>query len=136
MKSSSFDLEELNCWNKNLDISLDASGRNLNSFLHKTCLLEEFICHLRNIISPSYEIIFGWNLVRWYVFESEIQKNWLCIKWTSVTQDIQVGMAEVQNWQIPRFDFEVCDFHALPFFIFFVLYFQKVMDVSFLMPLE
>ena len=25
MKSSSFDLEELNCWNQNLDIGLDAS---------------------------------------------------------------------------------------------------------------
>jgi hypothetical protein len=39
MKSSSFDLEELNCWNKNLDIGLDALKRNLNSFLHETCLL-------------------------------------------------------------------------------------------------
>jgi hypothetical protein len=38
MKSSSFDLEELNCWNKNLDIGLDASKRNLDSFLHETCL--------------------------------------------------------------------------------------------------
>jgi len=59
MKSSSFDLEELNYRNKNLEVGLDASGRNLDSFLHKTCLLEEFICHLRKIISPSYEILFG-----------------------------------------------------------------------------
>ena len=36
MKSSRFDLEELNCWNKNLDIGLDASERNLDSFLHET----------------------------------------------------------------------------------------------------
>jgi hypothetical protein len=59
MKSSSFDLEELNYWNKNLDVGMDASGCNLDSFLHKTCLLAESICHLRKIISPSYEIFFG-----------------------------------------------------------------------------
>jgi hypothetical protein len=58
MKSSSFDLEELNCWNKNLDVSLDALGCNLDSFLHKTYLLAKFTCHLRKIISPSYEIFF------------------------------------------------------------------------------
>jgi hypothetical protein len=43
MKSSSFDLEELNCWNKNLDIGLDVSEHNLDSFLHETCLLGEFV---------------------------------------------------------------------------------------------
>ena len=58
MKSSSFDLEELNCWNKNLDISLDASERNLDSFLHETYLLAKFRCHLWKIISPSYDISF------------------------------------------------------------------------------
>jgi hypothetical protein len=46
MKSSSFDLEDLNYWKKNLDIGLDASKRNLGSFLHETCLLAEFSCHL------------------------------------------------------------------------------------------
>ena len=56
MKSSRFDLEELNCWNKNLDVSLDASERNLDLFLHETCLLAEFSCHLWKIISPSYDI--------------------------------------------------------------------------------
>jgi len=65
MKSSSFDLDELNCWNKNLDVGLDASGCNLDLFLHKTCLLAEFICYLRKLISPSYEIYFGWNVVGW-----------------------------------------------------------------------
>jgi hypothetical protein len=29
-----------------LDIGLDASERNLDSFLHETCLLAEFRCHL------------------------------------------------------------------------------------------
>ena len=56
MKSSSFDLEELNYWNKNLDIGLDALERNFDSFLHKTCLLAEFSCHLWKIISPLYDI--------------------------------------------------------------------------------
>jgi len=27
-------------------------------------------------------------------------------------------MTEGQHWQIARFDFEGCDFHALPYFIF------------------
>jgi hypothetical protein len=39
------------------------------------------------------------------------------INWTYVDPDIQVGMAEGQHWQIARFDFEGCDFHALPYFI-------------------
>jgi hypothetical protein len=38
---------------------------------------------------------------------------------TSLAPDIQVGMAEGQHWQITRFDFEGCDFHALPYFILF-----------------
>ena len=61
MKSLRFDLEELNYWNKNLDIGLDASERNLDSFLHETCLLAEFRFHLWKIIPPSYDIIFGLN---------------------------------------------------------------------------
>jgi len=118
MKSSSFDLEELNCWNKNLDIGLDASERNLDSFLHETCLLAEFSCHLWKIISPLYDIFFFLNLELLYPFETGIQNNWVCINWTSVAPDIQVGMDEGQHWQIARFDFEGCDFHALPYFIF------------------
>jgi len=62
MKSSRFDLEELNCWNKNLDIGLDALERNLDSFLHEICLLAEVSCHLWKIIYPSYDIFFVWNL--------------------------------------------------------------------------
>jgi hypothetical protein len=42
----------------------------------------------------------------------------VCINWTSIAPDIQVGMAEGQHWQIARFNFEGCDFHALPYFIF------------------
>jgi hypothetical protein len=45
-------------------------------------------------------------------------------------------MTKGQHWQIVRFDFEGCDFHALPYFIFLALDVQKCMDVSFLTPLE
>jgi hypothetical protein len=45
-------------------------------------------------------------------------------------------MAEGQQQQIARFDFEGCNFHALSFFIFLALDFQKGIDVSFLTPLE
>jgi hypothetical protein len=57
-------------------------------------------------------------LERLYNFESGIQQNLVCIKWTSLAPDIQVGMAEGQHWKIARFDFEGCDFHALSYFIF------------------
>jgi hypothetical protein len=59
----------------------------------------------------------------------------ICINWTSVAPYIQVGMAEGQYWQIARFDFEGCDFHALSYFIF-LLDVQKGMNVSFLMLLN
>jgi len=131
MKYSIFELQELNCWNKNLDVALDASERNLDSFLHETCLLAEFTCHLWKIISPSYDIFFGWNLDRWYLFESEIQNNWFWINWTSVAPDIEVGMDEGQHWQIARFEFEGCDFHALPYFIFLPYISRKVWMLAF-----
>jgi hypothetical protein len=57
-----------------------------------------------------------WSVYRTLSHESK--KNWVCINWTSVAPDIQVGIAEGQHWQIARFDFEGCDFHALPYFIF------------------
>jgi hypothetical protein len=44
------------------------------------------------------------------------------MKWTSLAQDIQVGMAEGQHWQNTRFVFECCDFHALSLFIFLAIY--------------
>ncbi|KAL3569551.1 hypothetical protein D5086_029441 [Populus alba] len=50
----------------------------------------------------------------------ESQNNLVCINWTFLALDIQVGMTEGQHWQIARFDFESCDFHALPYFIVFL----------------
>ena len=121
-----FDLEELNCRNKDLDVGLDTLGRNLDLFLHKTCLLVKFMCHLRKIISLSYQLFLCWDLVGWYIFESRIQQNCICIKWTSIDQDIQVGMDEGQHWQNARFIFEGCDFHALCLFIFLSYMYRKV----------
>jgi hypothetical protein len=57
-----------------------------------------------------------WSVYR--TLNNESKKNLDCIDWTSVAPDIQVVMAEGQHWQIARFDFEGCDFHALPYFIF------------------
>jgi hypothetical protein len=54
----------------------------------------------------------------------------------STDPDIQFGMDKGQHWQNARFDFEGCDFHALCIYIFLDLDFQKVTDVSFLIPLE
>jgi hypothetical protein len=45
-------------------------------------------------------------------------------------------MIKGQHWQNARFDFAGSDFHDLSLFIFLALHFQKVMDVSFLVPLE
>jgi hypothetical protein len=135
MKSSSFDLEELNCWNKNLDIGLDASKHNLDSFLHETCLLAEFRCHLWKLISPSYDIVFGWtlehidlwvrNLTKLSLYQldfcSSRYSSWY--GWRSTLAD-----CEIWHWRL-RFPW-----YSL--FYFLVLDFQKGMDVRFLMPLE
>jgi hypothetical protein len=72
MKPSRFDLEELNCWNKNLDVGLDASGCNLDSFLHKTCLVAEFICHLIKSYLPHMRSFFA---DIWYVDRSLSQES-------------------------------------------------------------
>jgi hypothetical protein len=45
-------------------------------------------------------------------------------------------MAEGQHWQITRFDFKGCDFHALPYFIFLPWMSKTIWVLAFLMPLE
>jgi hypothetical protein len=49
----------------------------------------------------------------------------------SLAQDIQVGMPKGQHWQIARFDFEGCNFHALPYFIFLAYISRKVWMLAF-----
>jgi hypothetical protein len=102
----------------------------LDLFLHKTCLLAEFINCLRKIISLSYEIFFCWYLV---LIGSRVRNPKVCIKWTSLTQDIQVRMPEGQNWQNARLIFKGCDFHILYFlFLFFLPYmYQNLWILSF-----
>jgi hypothetical protein len=40
-------------------------------------------------------------------------------------------MGEAQHWQIVIFDFEGCNFHALPYFIFLPLIYKKVWMLDF-----
>ena len=58
MKFLSFDLENLNYRNKDLDADLDALRCTLDLFLHKTCLLVELIYHLSKIISILYKLLY------------------------------------------------------------------------------
>jgi len=61
----------------------------------------------------------------------ESNKNWVCIKWTSIAQDIQVEMTEGQHWQNVRFDFEGGDFHALSFLFFLPYMYRNVWILAF-----
>jgi len=136
MKSSSFDLEELNCWNKNLDISLDASERNLDSFLHETCLLAEFSCHLWKLISPSYKIFFWFKFgvfiglcVRNPTKLSLHQLDFCSSRYSSCNgRRSTLADCEIWLWRLR--------FPCSSLFYFLALGVQKFMDVSFLMPLE
>ena len=135
MKSSSFDLEDLNCWNKNLDIGLDASERNLDSFLHEICLLAEFRCHLWKIISPSYDIGFGLNLERldlWVMNPKQLSLHQLgfCSSRYSSWNGRRSTLADCEIW-LWRLRFPCSSL-----FYFLALDAQKGMNVSFLIPLE
>jgi len=125
MKSSSFDLEELNFWNKNLDIGLNASERNLDSFLHETCLLVEFRCHLWKIISPSYDIGFGCLLAEFSLHQFDFCSSRYS-SWNG--QRSTLTDCEIWFWRLR--------FPCSSLFYFLALDVQKGMDVSFLMPLE
>jgi len=136
MKYSSFNLEELNCSNKNLDIGLDASKRNLDSFLHKTCLLAEFSCHLWKIISPSYDIFFlltfGELIGIWFgnpIKLSLYQLDFCSPKYTS-RNGRRSTLADCKIWLWSLW------FPCSSLFYFLALDVQKGMDVRFLMPLE
>ena len=136
MKSSSFDLEELNYWNKNLDIGLDASECNLDSFLHKTCLLTEFSCHLWKIISPSYDIFFFLKV--WALIDL-----WVRNPRKLILYQFELCSSSYSSWNGRRSTLADCEiwlwrlrFPCSSLFYFLALDVQKGMDVSFLMPLE
>jgi len=93
-----------------LDTGLDASERNLDSFLHETCLLAEFSCHFGKSYLPHMTSFMAEILCVYRNVSHEAKK----IEFAS----IGLLMAKGQHWQIARFDFESCDFHALPYFIF------------------
>jgi len=150
MKSSSFDLEELNCWNKNLDVGLDALEHNLDSFFHETCLLVEFSCHLWKILSPLWHcfwlkfgaLIFIWIRNFWLKFGALIfiwirnpiklslhQLNFCSSRYSSCNgRRSTLSYCKIWLWRL----WFPCSF----LFYFLPLNFQKGIDVSFLMPLE
>jgi len=133
MKSSSFNLEELNFWNKNLDIGLDASEHNLDSFLHETCLLAEFSCHLWKIISPSYYIIFGWEFIGLWVrnpTKLSLHQFDFCSSSYSSRNGRRSTLADCEIW-LWRLRFPCSSLFYFP-----SLDVQKGMDAIFLMPLE
>ena len=136
MKYSRFDLEELNCWNKNLDIDLDASEHNLGSFLHETCLLAEFSCHLWKIISPSFDFLcllkFGTLIGLWVRNRKKVSLH-----------QLDFCSSRYSSWNGRRSTLAYCEiwlwrlrFPCSSLFYFLALDFQKGMDVRFLMPLE
>jgi hypothetical protein len=49
-----------------LDIGLDASERNLDLFLHETCLLAEFRCHFEKSYLPHMTSVLAeiWSVYR------------------------------------------------------------------------
>jgi hypothetical protein len=135
MKSSSFDLEELNCWNKNLDVGVDASERNLDSFLHETCLLAEFSCHFCKLISPSYDIVFmKFGALIGLCVRNPIKLNLHHLNFCSSRYSIRNGQrstlpdCKIWLWRLR--------FPCSSLFYFLAFDFQKGMDVSFLIPLE
>jgi len=135
MKSSSFDLEELNCWNKNLDVGVDASERNLDSFLHETYLLAEFSCHICKIISPSYDIVFTkfgaliGLCVRNPTKLSLHHLDFCSSRYSSRNgQRSTLAYCKIWLWRLW--------FPCSSLFYFLTFDFQKGMDVSFLIPLE
>jgi hypothetical protein len=133
MKSSSFDLEELNCWNKNLDVGLDASECNLNSFLHETCLLAEFSCHLWKIISL---------ILHFFCCNLKISL-WVRNPTQLSLHQLDFCSSRYSSWNSRRSTLTDCEiwlwrlwFPCSYLFYFLALDFQKDMDVSFLMPLK
>jgi len=127
MKSLNFDLKELNCWNKNLDIGLDSSKHNLGSFLYETYLLVEFSYHM-----TSFWMTFGALMGLWVRNPKKLSLH-----------QLDFFSSRYSSWNGRRSTLADCEiwlwrpqFPCSSLFCFLALDFQKGMDVSFLMPLE
>jgi len=129
-------LEELNCWNKNLDIGLDASERNLDSFLHETCLLIEFsFSSLKNHISLIWHCFwlkFGALIGLWVRNPKQFILHQLnvCSSRYSSRNDQRLTLTDCEIW-LWRLRFPCSSL-----FYFLALDFKKGIDARFLMPLE
>ena len=64
MKSSRFDLEELTCWNKNLDVSLDALDVIWTRFFTKLVCLQNSVVIFEKSYLPHITSFFAeiWSL--------------------------------------------------------------------------
>ena len=134
MKSSSYDLEELNCWNKNLDVGLDASERNLDSsqnLFAGRIKLSSLKNHI-SLIWHRFWLKFGTFIVLWVRNPTKLSLHQLdfCSSRYSSWNDRRSTLADCKIWfwnlQFPCSSLVYC----------LALDFQKGMDVSFLIPLE
>jgi hypothetical protein len=130
------DLEELNFPNKNLNVNLDALGSKLDLFFHKTCLMTEFICYLRKIISLLYELFFLLKFGR-------LIGLWVRNKKKLSLHQMEFSNSRYSSWNDQRSTLTECKIclWRLRFPWSFSFYFSfhiciKGIDVSFLMPLE
>jgi hypothetical protein len=134
MKYSKFDLEELNCWNKNLDIGLDASECNLDSVLHETCLLALVVIfgksYLPHVTSFLAEIGASIALLVRNLKKFSLHKLDFYISRYSSRNGQRSTLTDCENWLWKL------RFPCSSLFYFLVLDFQKGMNVSFLIPLE
>jgi hypothetical protein len=103
-------------------------------FFTKPVCWQNSVVIFENSYLPHMTLVFAdiWSVFRPLSQESKT------IAFASIgyLQHIEFWMDKGQHWQNASFDFEGCDFHTLCIFIFLDLDLQKVMDVSFLMPLE
>ena len=134
MKSSSFDLEELNCWNKNLDVGLDASERNLDSsqnLFAGRIKLSSLKNHI-SLIWHRFWLKFGTFIVLWVRNPTKLSLHQLdfCSSRYSSWNDRRSTLVDYEIWlwklRFPCSSLVYC----------LALDFQKGMDVIFLMPLE
>ena len=135
MKSSRFDLEELNFWNKNLDIGLDASERNLDLFLHETCWWQNSDVIFEKSYLPhmtSFWLKFWAFIDLWVMNPKKLRLH-----------ELDFWSSRYSSWNGRRSTLTDCKiwlwrlrFACSSLFYFLALDVQKGMDVSFLISLE